>query len=155
MFLRNAAPKFWTIFTQRQHLKNLVAGSHKLGEEGLSGAGEGHHPADPVQPPRHRRQDVRRDVRPHGHAAQLTDLPQAEVMFFATPYPLLWIRIRRIRKFLPFCSIRIRHYLYISDPSIINKDCCLLRVESRWSHWDLSETIVDSGRKSTSSFLQS
>ena len=48
-----------------------IAGSYQPWQEGLQNTGEGHHPADTVQPPGDGGEDVRGDVRSDGHAAQL------------------------------------------------------------------------------------
>ena len=52
-----------------------MTGSREPGEEGVPRARQGHHPAHPVQPAGHCRQDVCCHVRPHRHAAQLADIP--------------------------------------------------------------------------------
>ena len=62
------------VVTYANHIH--CSGSHKPGQEGLPGAGEGHDTADPVQPPRHRRQDVCGHVRSQRYAAKLTNISQ-------------------------------------------------------------------------------
>ena len=59
-------------------LKLPTLGPHKPWQERLSDTGERNHPAHLVQPDGDGGEDVRGDVRPGRHAAQLSDLPPTE-----------------------------------------------------------------------------
>ena len=52
----------------------MCVGTHQPGQEGVPGPGEGNDPANPLQPARHRSQDVRRHVRSQRYATKLTNL---------------------------------------------------------------------------------